>query len=347
MKNRREFLTQLGVAGSAVALLPSTGCARKKKPTDKVGGQRQPGTATPTLTKKGRAKVVLVTSPRAVGPGNKPDRKVVRAMLEKGLTTLAGTSDASAALKQWVSPRDIVGLKVNCLGGRHMSTRVELTEQLVVLLAEAGLPRNRAVVFDRSDFDLRNGGYPVRSSGDDYLCQGNNTTGYEKNLEVMPNGASRFCNLATRRTTVLINMPVLKDHGLAGVTGAMKNNYGLVHNPNKFHLNGCDPHVAEINARPFLRKKQKLIVCDALRVQVEGGPAYHPAHAVTYGGVMLATDPVALDMMAWGLLEQLRKKQKLPSLPDAKRKPKYLFTAANQGLGVGDLKRIDLVEVKV
>ena len=344
MKNRREFLTQLGVAGSAVALLPSTGCARKRKPTEKP---RQPGTATPSLTRSGRAKVVLVTSPRAVGQGNKPDRKVVRAMLEKGLTTLTGTKDAAAALKRWVSPSDLVGLKVNCLAGRHMSTRVALTEELVALLAAAGLPRNRAVVFDRSDMDLRNGGYPVRASGSDYLCQGNDSAGYERDLQVMPNGASRFSTVAARRATVLINLPVLKDHGIAGITGALKNNFGLVHNPNKFHLNGCDPHVAEVNARPFIRKKQKLIICDALRVQVEGGPAFHPAHAVTYGGVMLATDPVALDMMAWGLLEQLRKKRKLPTLPDAKRKPQYLFTAARQGLGVGDLKRIDLVEVKV
>ena len=340
MKNRREFLTQLSVAGSAVALLPSTGCARKRKPG------KGPSTTSGTLAKPGRARVVLVTSPKAVGQGNKPDRKVVGRMLSKGLATLAGTRDAAAALRQWVAPSDLVGLKVNCLAGRQMSTRVELTEELVALLASAGLPRARAIVFDRSDMDLRNGGYTLRTSGSDYRCQGNDSGGYERNLEVMPSGASRFCTLAARRATVLINLPVLKDHGIAGVTAAMKNNFGLVHNPNKFHLNGCDPHVAEVNARPFVRQKQKLIVCDALRVQVEGGPAYHPAHAVTYGGILLATDPVALDMIAWGLLEDLRQKRKLPSLPTDKRKPQYLLTAAKQGLGVGDPKKIDLVEVK-
>ena len=341
MKNRREFLTQLGAAGSAVALLPSTGCARKRKPG------KGAVTSSGKLAKPGRARVVLVTSARAVGQGNKPDRKVVGRMLSKGLTTLAGTRTAAAALKQWVSPSDMVGLKVNCLAGRHMSTRVELTEELVALLAKAGLPRKRAVVFDRSDTDLRNGGYPVRAAGDDYRCQGNDAAGYERNLEVMPSGASRFCSLVVRRASVLINLPVLKDHGIAGVTAAMKNNFGLVHNPNKFHLNGCDPHVAEVNALPFVRQKQKLVVCDALRVQVDGGPAFHPAGAMSYGALLLATDPVALDRVAWELLEQLRKQKKLRTLEADKRPPVHIATAARQGLGIGDRARIDLVTVKV
>ena len=334
-------MTHLGVAGTTAALLPSTGCARKRSP------DREGPPAAAQAIKTGRARVVLVTAARAVGPGNKPDRAVVGRMLRKGLSTLAGTRDATAALKKWVSPGDRVGLKVNCLGGRHMSTRVELTEELVSLLAMAGLPRTNATVFDRSDMDLRNGGYTLRGSGSNYRCQGNDSAGYERNLEVMPNGASRFCTMVARHATVLINLPVLKDHGIAGVTAALKNNFGLVHNPNKFHLNGCDPHVAEVNARPMVRNKQKLVICDALRVQVEGGPAYHPAHAVTYGGILLATDPVALDMIAWGVLEQLRKDRKLPSLPAARRKPAYILTAARLGLGVGDPKRIDLVEVKV
>ena len=338
MKNRREFLTEVAAAGSAVALLPSTGCARKRKK-----GAVGPGAA----LSKGRARVVLVTSAGAMDKAHKVDRAVIRRMLEAGLVKLTGARDARAALGRWIKPSDTVGLKVNCLGGRMMSTRVELTEELVGLLASTGLARDHVTVFDRSDMDLRHGGYPVRSSGSDYRCRGNDSAGYERDLEVMPSGASRFCTMVTRRASMLINLPVLKDHGICGLTASLKNNFGLVHNPNKFHLNGCDPHVAEVNARPFVRDKQKLVVCDALRVQVEGGPAYHAAHAVTYGGILLATDPVALDMMAWGILEQLRKERKLPSLPGDRREPKYLQTAAKQGLGVGQIANIELLRVKI
>jgi len=282
-----------------------------------------------------------------MGEGHKVQRKKVRQMLEAGLKSLAQTKDARAALARWVRPADTVGLKVNCLAGRQMSTHLELVEELVAVLAAAGMPRHNAVVFDRADVDLRRAGYPIREGGKDFRCLGNDRAGYEKDLRVMPSGASRFSRVATQQASVLINLPILKDHGLAGISGALKNNFGLVHNPNKFHLNGCDPHVAEVNAQPFVRRKQRLIICDALRVQVEGGPAFHPAGAMIQDAILLATDPVALDVVLWELLEGLRRQKKLPTLTADKRRPMHILTAAKHGLGVGDRQRIKLVEVKV
>jgi uncharacterized protein (DUF362 family) len=268
-------------------------------------------------------------------------------MLEAGLRALAMTADARAALASWVRSVDTVGLKVNCLAGRMMSTHVELAEELVALLAASGLPRKNAIVFDRGDADLRRGGYSLRSGGNDYRCIGNDSAGYDQDLTVMASGASRLARVASRHTSVLINVPVLKDHGIAGVSGALKNNFGLVHNPNKFHLNGCDPHVAEVNALELVRRKQRLIVCDALTVQADGGPGYHAASAVHHGALLFAVDPVALDVVAWELLERLRATRKLPTLAADKRRPVHIEGAARRGLGVGERRRIDLVEIKV
>ena len=58
---------------------------------------------------------------------------------------------------------------------------------------------------------------------------------------------------------MLINLPVLKDHDGAGVTIALKNMYGAIHNPNKYHPNGCDPYVADLNMLPEIRSRMKLI----------------------------------------------------------------------------------------
>jgi len=82
-------------------------------------------------------------------------------------------------------------------------------------------------------------------------------------------------------------------------------------------------------------------------VQTEGGPAYQAAHVAPRGALLLATDPVALDIVAWELLEELRHKRKLPSLTADKRRPVHILTAARRGLGVGDRAKIDLVRVKV
>lgn len=321
----------------ALALSPALGCARKR---DKL-----PGTI--KADSQGRSRVVIVQAGDVIASDHKINRTRLWVMLERGLQRLTGRSDARAALSSWIRPVDTVGLKVNCMAGRQMSTHLELVEVLIGLLAKGGLPRKQCVVFDRADLDLRRSGYPIRIHGNDFRCMGNNRAGYDSDLRVMPSGASRFSRVATQQASVLINLPVLKDHGIAGVSGALKNNFGLVHNPNKFHLNGCDPHVAEVNGWDFVRRKQRLVVCDALRVQVEGGPAFHAAGAVSHGAILLATDPVALDIVAWDLLETLRKQSKLPTLEQDKRRPVHILTAAKQGLGVADRRRIDVIRLKV
>jgi len=326
--------TLLQVGGSlGLSLVPAVGCARDRKEPSPTGSGD-------------RARVVIVRSTQVMGKDHTIDSGRLWVMVEHGLRRLTDRP-AAAALNSWIRGVDTVGLKVNCLAGRQMSTHLELVQALVGIAARAGLARKQFVVFDRSDLDLRHGGYPIRLSGADFRCVGNDRVGYEPDLRVMRSGASRFSRVATETAQVLINLPVLKDHGIAGVSGALKNNFGLVHNPNKFHLNGCDPHVAEVNAQEFVRRKQRLVICDALRVQVEGGPAFHPAGAVDQGAILLATDPVALDVVAWDLLERLRKQRGLPSLERDRRKPVHILGAARAGLGVADRTRIQVIEVKV
>ena len=353
VRTRRSFL-QLGPGAalwalapgaaltSGAALVPGAALARVRGLVQPArpgyGVARAPGSP---------ARVVVVRSARVMGERHRVDQRRLWKMLELGLSRLAGTRDARAALSRWVRPADTVGLKVNCLAGPRMSTHRELTEALVGLLARTGLPRKSAIVFDRSDLDLRQAGYPISVRGADYRSMGNDRAGYDRDLKVMPSGASRFSRVATHMASVLINLPILKDHGLAGISGALKNNFGLVHNPNKLHRNGCDPHVAEVNSWDFVHRKQRLVVCDALRVQVEGGPAFHPAGAMDHGAILLATDPVALDMVAWHLLERLRRKRKLPSLERDRRKPRHILTAGKQRLGIADRSRIQLIELTV
>ena len=90
--------------------------------------------------------------------------------------------------------------------------------------------------------------------------------------------------ILAEKCTAIINVPVLKDHDLAGVTMAMKNFYGAIHNPNKYHDNNCNPYIAELNTSPIIKDKTRLIVCDALLAQYNGGPAFKPQYTWNYGG---------------------------------------------------------------
>ena len=125
----------------------------------------------------------------------------------------------------------------------------------------------------------------------------------------------------------------------------MKNLYGVVHNPNKLHAEGCTPFVPHLAACPLVRDKLRLTVVDGTTGQCHGGPGYAPAWSWPYQGFLASTDPVALDAVGWGVIEERRKEKGLPTLASEGREPRYIAAAAKLGLGVADEKRIDVVRV--
>ena len=81
-----------------------------------------------------------------------------------------------------------------------------------------------------------------------------------------------------------------------------------------------------------------------IRDRCHGGPAFSPAHAWEYDGILVGTDPVALDRVGCEIIERRRKARGLPSLAEAKRWPKWLATAASYGLGEAELARVKVLE---
>ncbi len=145
------------------------------------------------------------------------------------------------------------------------------------------------------------------------------------------------------------NLPILKDHGLSGVSCALKNYYGAINNPNKYHEDGCDPFVADLNALPEIRNQNRLIICDALTIQYKGGPSYHPGWNEDYQGIIISSDPVALDFIGYQRINQLRQKKGIPALEKSGLSPKYIFTAAdkNHNLGKASLGEIEKIEINL
>jgi uncharacterized protein (DUF362 family) len=144
-----------------------------------------------------------------------------------------------------------------------------------------------------------------------------------------------------------ISLAVLKDHGMAGVTAGMKNYFGAIHNPNKYHDSNCNPFVAELFETDFIRKKHRLTILDCLLVQYHRGPSYHPRWTEKYEALLFSLDPVAADFVGWQLIEKLRAGNGLPSLEEEKREPLYLRTAERMGLGKANLSEIQLIENEV
>jgi len=294
------------------------------------------------------SKVVIVRA-KGILSTTQIDLKRLQAMIIKGLTWLTAESKVERAVEKIFSPSDRVGIKINTIGGRLLSTSPELALSLSTVLAQGGLLERNMVVWDRTNRELRAAGYSLQTSRDKLKIFGTDAAGagYETEPLSFRNIGSLYSTILTNFVTASISLAILKDHGLAGVTAGMKNYFGAIHNPNKYHDNHCDPFVAELCSSPPIKDKHRLTVLDALVVQYHKGPAYHPQWAEPFEGLIFGLDPVATDTVGWSLIEKMRAAKGLPSLKEEGRPPFYLETAKSLGLGESDLSRLQIIEEQV
>ena len=296
-----------------------------------------------------RSKVVIVKSPNVISPSGKVHRTLLSDMVRSGLCKLTSESRAEDAIRHFFSPQDQVGMKVNCLAGKMASTHPQVALICADLLRDSGIKGKNLVIWDRSERELKEVGFPLNFNGGEFRCFGTDSkgVGYSRNLINHMNIGSLLSRVVDEYTDVQLNLPVLKDHNLSGVTCSLKNFFGAIHNPNKYHDYGCDPFIGDLNALPQIRNQQKLVICDALRVQYNGGPSYHPQWAEYFGGIIISDDPVAVDFVGYQIIDKIRAEHNLLGLEKAGRKPKHIFTSADEkhNLGKAKLEQIDLIEI--
>jgi uncharacterized protein (DUF362 family) len=261
------------------------------------------------------------------------DSERLGALVDTALCRVTGASDASDAWLGLFSKEDHVSIKVNCLGGPQMATNPLLVMSVVDRLKRCGIGGRRIIIWDRTSRELEETGFELSRGGGGVQCYGTDEAGYGDTLHENGSVASLFSRILTERCNKVINMPILKDHGICGLTFALKNYFGAIHNPNKFHLNRCDPYIGDLNAMKHIRGRETLIVGDLTRIQADGGPSFKKQWAVPYGGVLVGTDPVAADEAALGLLERVRKSMGRPDLAARGLYPDYIRTAEARGAG--------------
>ena len=267
------------------------------------------------------------------------------ALLDRGVQAMFDRDTPQEAWRQVVRPGEVVGLKVNCLAGRGISTNPQLVEAVCERLRQIGV--KDIVIWDRLNADLESARFRINEKGAGVRCFGNDTLGYENELATFGSAGSLLSRTLTEVCDAVISLPVLKDHGICGVTMALKNVFGAIHNPNKYHLDVGDPYIADVNMLPPIRRKFRLHLCDATTAQYEGGPSFMPQWTWPFNGLLVARDPVALDATGWQIIERKRAEKGMKPLKDMKREPRYIATAAdaNHRLGTNDPKAIELVEV--
>ena len=310
-------------------------------PVSETADARTPSAPKPVPS---RASVFRARREKILDEKGRTDPAILAAALGAAVARACGEEKAVDGLRRVFRPVDVVGLKVNCIAGRGLSPRPELVGLLVGWLQDAGVPARNIVVWDRTDRELASAGFEINRGGAGVRTFGTNEDYDWKPREWGPNG-SCFSRLLVDDLTALINVGVLKDHELAGVSLGMKNWYGAIHNPNKCHEDGCAPFIPHLASYPLIRDKLRLTVIDALSGQCHGGPARSPKWSWPYKGVLASTDPVALEAVGARILEDRRSEVGLGTLSSEKRAPRWIGEAGKLGLGEADLARIRVEDV--
>lgn len=101
----------------------------------------------------------------------------------------------------------------------------------------------------------------------------------------------------------IISLPVLKSHGECGLTGALKNQYGLLSPRDKARLHGMNIHkaIAELN-QIF---KVNFWIVDAVKTLINTNEVRHGGKLRDLGFMLAGKDPVSLDIEGLRLLKKV------------------------------------------
>ncbi len=108
-------------------------------------------------------KAVRVHSDRAVDvSSNTVDAGTVKTMLSAGIRGLTGASTDRDAWSRFISPADIVGIKVNCSGAPEINSNPELVAAIIENLMALGVPAEHIYIYDRFENQLKIVNFPPR-----------------------------------------------------------------------------------------------------------------------------------------------------------------------------------------
>lgn len=294
-----------------------------------------------------KSKVVVARDAALHDPGGQLNEKHVQYLLDRAIAAYTGRDHPVEAWKRIVPVDKVIGLKVNGLGGKGISTHAALVLAVCERLQQAGVKPGNIIVWERDARSLEACGLTVNTDPSRVRCYGNDVGGYEDQPVAFGTANVKLAKILSRECEMVIGLPILKDHSGAGVTFAMKNMYGVVQRPNELHGNNCNPGVADLNCIPTVRDKVRFTIGDAMSAVYNGGPGFRPEYLWQPNALIIGEDRVAVDHTAWQMIERKRAEAGAPTLEAAGRLPRYIATAADadRGLGTNDPKRMHLMEI--
>ena len=165
-----------------------------------------------------------------------------------------------------------------------------------------------------------------------------------KNIDIDDRGVLN--NPIFLNATALINVRPLRTHHWSGVATCLKNYIQFVPDPPAYHDEGCSP-LGKIWTYPIVKGKTRLNILSALTPQFYGRGAhfFDKRYVWPYKGLIVGTDPVAVDAIGAHLL-QAKRVAFFGEVRPLDVAPIHIVVAEKQyHLGVSDLSRIQLIKL--
>ncbi|MFW6107349.1 MAG: DUF362 domain-containing protein [bacterium] len=144
--------------------------------------------------------------------------------------------------------------------------------------------------------------------------------------------------------TALIDVPSLKAHHMSGIGCAIKN-YIVYHpDPGSLHPRSCSELGAAWQA-PAVKGKTRLVVVDALLPLFDKGPQVTPKYRWPYRGLVVGTDPVAVDTLCLRIVQAKRDAYKGEPWPVSPPPRSIAIADTKYHLGTSDPANIHLVKM--
>lgn len=379
---RRDFFKYLSLGGAGLAFNPVLKAAESSPlfaVDDKPATNISEAIAVPRVKNSMPGlfpgKVVKVTDEKSVVEGV-PSPEAAYKMLQESMLLLTGEKTLKKAWRQFVSPKDIIGLKVNPVAGKLLTTSHAVTGAVIKQLEEAGIPRKNIVIWDRREMQLHETGYTKENypgititgtecqdeKGGYYNMEGKlyadervekksffwaDVEGSydDYTIPFMVNGGkeSYFSKIVTERVTKIINLPILKNAG-ATTTLCLKNlAFGAVTNTGRLHGKLWHETCAYVCAFPPIRDKVVLNIVDGLIGCFDGGPSAKPQFICNYNMLLVGSDAVAVDRVGHDVIIKKRIEQGVQKI-DNPLASRFIDMAQELKLGVGDRTKIEIVE---
>lgn len=381
---RRDFFKLVSLGGAGLALNPVVKAAessglliQEEKPSTNIKEALASPRTKSSLPGLYPGKVVKVHHDDCVVEG-KPSEDAAYKMLSAGILALTGEKNLKKAWRKFVSPKDVIGLKVNPVAGKLLTTSHAVTKSVIKQLEEAGISRKNIVIWDRREMELKETGYTqenypgIAITGTE--CQDEQGSFYGKNgklysdervdknqfffadvdgeydaytIPYMVNGGkeSYFTKIVTDRVTKIINIPILKNAG-ATTTLCLKNlAFGSVTNTGRLHQKLWHETCAYVCAFPPIRDKVVLNIADGIIGCFDGGPSANPQFICNYNMLLLGTDPVAVDREGHKVVVGKRIEEGIQT-EDKPRSSRFIDMAQELGLGIGDADKMEIINLK-